>query len=120
MFSRKRTMRRKLLAISLIIMVASALFVLPVSASAVNPTTIGFHSTASTVPNFEAFYNLTSSVSGDVLFVAEGFVYYANPANEPTNIAGQSFNFEVLSPSNAIMQDQIHRAHAGQYEADGR
>ena len=104
MYSRKRTMKRKILAIGLIFIVSMVLFALPISAAAINPTTINFYNpTYASKPNFEAFYNLSSSTIGDVLFVAEGYVYYAIPSNEPTADAGLSFNFEVLSPSGQVM-----------------
>lgn len=97
-------MKRKLLVLILILSVISSVVVaLPVSASPTNPTTIGFYATGNQpIPDFGAFYNLTSSSSGDVLFVAEGFVYYAVPANEPAT-AAIAFSFEVLSPTGQVM-----------------
>ena len=97
-------MKRKLLVLILILSVISSVVVaLPVSASPTNPTTIGFYATGNQpIPDFGAFYNLTSSSSGDVLFVAEGFVYYAVPTNEPAT-AAIAFSFEVLSPTGQVM-----------------
>jgi hypothetical protein len=97
-------MKRKFLVLILILSVISSVVVaLPVSASPTNPTTIGFYATGNQPsPDFGAFYNLTSSSSGDVLFVAEGFVYYAVPTNEPAT-AAIAFSFEVLSPTGQVM-----------------
>jgi len=98
---RRTDTKRKLLAVVLfLIMVGSVLSALPVSATSVNPTTIKFGTY--NIPWFQAFYNLTSSNSGDILFVCEGYVYYATPANEPAP-ANQAFSFEVLSPTGQVM-----------------
>jgi len=95
-------MKRKLLAVSLILsVIGSVFFALPVSA-ATNPTTVSFGNNTPVNLNYEAFYNLTSPSSGDVLFVAEGYVNYAVVANEPA-AANLAFSFEILSPSNQVM-----------------
>lgn len=75
-----------------IALTALILFVLPVLAIA-NPDAIRFYAVGAT-PVYRVFYDVRES--GDMLFLAEQYVYYAVTPNET---ASEAFTFEVLTPN---------------------
>jgi len=82
----KRLLASASLAVAYILLVAS-----PVLAIA-NPTTIAF---GSAEPRYKVFVNVQET--GDMLFVAESYIYYAEPPAYPGEAASDAFTFQVLN-----------------------